>query len=172
MFSQQNYFTDLLMLMLNRRLPLIIKVMLISILILKAIGSKAIGTMEFCRLFCHSKISLICLIYLSFPNLFLYHQIHNNVFESSKEGKFQSAYRNRLFLIIDLLLFAKLLELLAINHSSSERRIIFCSLVVEIIPCSGCFMTCMGAHFLAVELDNAIWFSTLFQDVRVSVAQL
>ena len=73
MFSQQNFFIDLLMLMSNRRLPLIIKVTLISILILKAIGSTAIGAMEFRRHFCHSKISLICFIYLSFPNLFLYH---------------------------------------------------------------------------------------------------
>ena len=31
----------------------------------------------------------------------------------------------KLFLIIDLLLFAKLLELLSNNHSSSKRRIIF-----------------------------------------------
>ena len=34
-------------------------------------------------------------------------------------------FKPKLFLIIDLLLFAKLLELLAINHSSSERRVIF-----------------------------------------------
>ena len=31
----------------------------------------------------------------------------------------------KLFLIIDLLPFAKLLEMLAINHSLSEKRIIF-----------------------------------------------
>ena len=31
----------------------------------------------------------------------------------------------KLFLIIDLLLCAKLFELLAINHSSSENRIVF-----------------------------------------------
>ena len=63
----------------------------------------------------------------------------------------------KLFLIIDLLPFAKLLELLAIDHSSSERRIIF----VEVLSCSGCFITCMGAHVPAAELDNAIWFSIL-----------
>ena len=37
--------------------------------------------------------------------------------------------------------FAKLL------HISSNRRIIFCSTVVEVLPCSGCFITSMGAHF-------------------------
>ena len=34
-------------------------------------------------------------------------------------------------------------------------------MVVEVLPCSGCFITCMGAHFPAVELDNAIRFSIL-----------
>ena len=37
----------------------------------------------------------------------------------------------------------------------------FCSSVVEVLPCSGCFISCMGAGFTAVELDNAIRFSTL-----------
>ena len=32
---------------------------------------------------------------------------------------------------------------------------------MEVLPCSGYFITCMGAHFPAVELDNIIWFSTL-----------
>ena len=41
------------------------------------------------------------------------------------EVKFERLYKPKLFLIIDLLPFAKLFELLAINHSSSERRIIF-----------------------------------------------
>ena len=36
----------------------------------------------------------------------------------------------------------------------------FCPLVVEILPCSGCFITYIGAHFPVVELDNAIQFST------------
>ena len=31
----------------------------------------------------------------------------------------------------------------------------------DILPCSGCFVTCMGAHFPTVELDNAIRLSTL-----------
>ena len=47
------------------------------------------------------------------------------------------------------------------NHSSSERRNNFFSSVVEALPCSGCFPTCMGAHFPAVEQDNAIRFSIL-----------
>ena len=46
------------------------------------------------------------------------------------------------------------MELLAINHS-------FCSSVVEALPCSVCFATCMGAFFSTVELDNAIQLSTL-----------
>ena len=35
------------------------------------------------------------------------------------------------------------------------------SLVVEVLPCCGCFITCMSAYFPTVELDNAIRFSTL-----------
>ena len=31
---------------------------------------------------------------------------------------------------------------------------------VEVLPCLGCFITCMSAHFPAVELDYAIQFST------------
>ena len=68
-------------------------------------------------------------------------------------------HKSKLFLIIDLVPFAKLLELLAINLSSPERRIIFCSLVVEVLPYSGCFITGMGAQFPTVELDNAIQIS-------------
>ena len=65
-----------------------------------------------------------------------------------------------MFLIIDLLLFAKLLELLAIDHSSSERRIIFVprwlkfSHVLVILNLHGCAL-------LHNRLDNAIRFSTL-----------
>ena len=32
----------------------------------------------------------------------------------------------------------------------------FCSLVGEVLPSSGCFITCMGAPFPAVELNKAI----------------
>ena len=31
--------------------------------------------------------------------------------------------------------------------------------MVEALPCSGYFTTCIGAHFPAVEMDNAIKFS-------------
>ena len=37
----------------------------------------------------------------------------------------------------------------------------FCSLVAKVLPYSGCCTNCMGVHFPAVELDNAIPFSTL-----------
>ena len=39
--------------------------------------------------------------------------------------KFRALHKPKLFLIIKLLQFAKLLELLASNHSLAERRIIF-----------------------------------------------
>ena len=34
-------------------------------------------------------------------------------------------------------------------------------MIVEVLPSSGCFITCMGTHFPAVELNNAIRFNTL-----------
>ena len=37
----------------------------------------------------------------------------------------------------------------------------FFSSVVEVLPRSGCFITCIGAHFPTVELDNVVWFSTI-----------
>ena len=64
-------------------------------------------------------------------------------------------------IIIDFLPFLKPFELLAINHSSSERRITFVPRLLRFPHCSGCFITCVGAHFPAVESDNAIRFSTL-----------
>ena len=72
-------------------------------------------------------------------------------------------------LIIDLFPFAKLLKLLGINHSLSESRDIFVfgywsSLSLSLclsLSVSGCFTTCMSAHFPVVELDNVIRFSTL-----------
>ena len=45
---------------------------------------------------------------------------------------------------MDLLPFAKLLELLALDHSSSEKRMIFAPWWLKF---SGCFITYMGAHF-------------------------
>ena len=47
--------------------------------------------------------------------------------------------------------------------------------MVEAFPCSGCFTTCIGAHFSAVEMDNAIRFSIVFgplEGVKVPVAYL
>ena len=67
----------------------------------------------------------------------------------------------KLFLIIDLLPFAKLLELVAINHSLSERRISFVPWLLKLSHVLIDFITCMGVHFPAVELDNVIRFSTL-----------
>ena len=62
-------------------------------------------------------------------------------------------HKPRLFLIIDLLPFAKLLKLLVINHSLPEGRIIFKPLLLE-FSCSCYFMAYMGAHVPGVELDN------------------
>ena len=55
---------------------------------------------------------------------------------------------------IDLPLFAILLGLLIINHSSSERRSIF---VLGWLK-----LSCMGAHFPVFKLDNTIRFSIVF----------
>ena len=37
----------------------------------------------------------------------------------------------------------------------------FCTLVAEALQCSGCFITWVGAHFLAAELDYTNQFDTL-----------
>ena len=42
-------------------------------------------------------------------------------------------------------------------------------MVVEAVPCSGCFTIYMGAQFSIVELDN-VWY--ILQVVRVSVQAL
>ena len=93
-------------------------------------------------------------ISLLVKSMFLYHETHSNVLKVLNKVNF------RVF-VIDLLSFAKLLELLAINDSASERRIILFPSVVEVLSCSGCFITWMGAHFPADELHNMTWFSTL-----------
>ena len=48
-----------------------------------------------------------------------------------------------------------------------------CFSVVEALPCSGCFIACMGAHSLVVELDCADWFSISLapRGVRLPVAK-
>ena len=46
-------------------------------------------------------------------------------------------------------------------------------LLVEALPCSGYFTTCMSVHFPTVEMDNAIQFSIVsgpLKGVRVPVA--
>ena len=55
-----------------------------------------------------------------------------------------------------------LLELLAINYISPERKIIFVPLLLKFFHVL-VVLSCMGAHFLSVELDNAIRFITLFR---------
>ena len=47
----------------------------------------------------------------------------------------------------------------------------FCSSIVEALPSSDCFTTCMGAHFPAVELDNAIRFNFTFAILHTKKAK-
>ena len=45
--------------------------------------------------------------------------------------------------------------------------------MVEAFPCSGCFTTCIGVHFSAVEMDTEIQFSIVsgpLEGVKVPVA--
>ena len=79
-----------------------------------------------------------------------------------KASVLECLHKSRLFLISGLIPFAKHLALLAINFSSSERRMIFFgSLVVQVLLCSCYFSTCMGRQYPAVELNNVIRFSML-----------
>ena len=120
-------------------------------------------TSPFSAKICHYFRSLpnINLFHISFlaKSVILYPQIH--VFESSKYGRYQRVYTNLnyfLLLTYSCLQNSWSYQLLIIVHLKGGS---FCSLAVEVLPCSGCFITCMGAHFPAVELDNAIQFSTL-----------
>ena len=45
----------------------------------------------------------------------------------------------------------------------------FCFSVDEVLSFSGCFITCIGAHFSPVELDNMIQFSLLSRMSRFPV---
>ena len=112
--------------------------------------------------FGHSRISLICLIFslpdlcfytISFIPLTMFLKDLNNV-------NFRALTQTKLFLIIDVRSFAKLLELLAINYSLSERRTIFVPQLLMFSHVVGFFITCLGSHFSAVELDNVVHFST------------
>ena len=64
-------------------------------------------------------------------------------------------HKSRLFLIIDLILFAKLLELLTINYSLSERRIIFVPGLLKFLMFWLLFNLHRIMHLPAVESNNA-----------------
>ena len=64
-----------------------------------------------------------------------------------------STYTN--YFLLDLLLFTKLMKLLVINHSLSERWIVF---VLRLLKFSHVLVVLL--FFPAVELDNVIRFST------------
>ena len=82
-------------------------------------------------IFCHSQI-LICLIYLSLPNLY-FCTIRSMIMFLKVLDKVNTEclYNPKLFLIIYLLPFTKLLELLAIDHGWSEMIIIFVPSLLE-----------------------------------------
>ena len=81
--------------------------------------------MEFHWFSYHFQI-LIYLIHLSFSNLYLYAIRSITLFlKVLNKVNFKVLAQTKLFLIIDLFPCIKLLELLAVNHSSSERSIIF-----------------------------------------------
>ena len=81
----------------------------------------------YCSNFYNWKL-LICLIHLySFlpKSILLYYQILNSVFGILSKVYFGVLAETKLLLMIDLFPFAKLLELLPVNNSSSEKRDIF-----------------------------------------------
>ena len=116
----------------------------------------------FHRSFCHFRI-LICLIYLSLPNLY-FHTIRSiEIFLKVLTGKFQCActnLNNILLLTYSLCQNSRSYQLIIIVRLKGRS---FFSSVAEVLPCSCCFITCMGVHFPVVELDDAIWFSTIFR---------
>ena len=123
-------------------------------------------TAEFCWFFVTT--SLIYLIHLFLPNLYFYSIISITIFlKVVNKVNFRVLTKPKLFLIIDLLPFAKFLELLAIYHGSSERRIIL-FLGCWNSPMFWLFYNLHGCDFPAVELDNAIQFT--IHDVMVPVA--
>ena len=88
--------------------------------------------------FCFQKYIVLLNIIHSFDipflakSIFLYHQILNSVLESFKQHKFQGAYINLNYFILLAFPIAKILELLAINHSSSKRMEIFASQLLKL----------------------------------------
>ena len=74
---------------------------------------------------------------------------------------FRSAYTNLIFFLLfpqSRLLNSRSYQLLIIVRLKGGS---FLFVVLEVLPCSGCFITCMGARFPTIQLDNAIRFSTL-----------
>ena len=95
-------------------------------------------TAEFRRFFCNSGILLICLIHLSLSNLYFYTIRSLTMFmKVLSKVNFKVLTQTKIISYYWLLLFAKLLELLAITHSSSERRIIFVLQLWNSIPIKG-----------------------------------
>ena len=90
--------------------------------------------------------------------IFLYDWIHGNVFQSSKQVK--RAYTNLFFFLLTASCSQNLwcYELLIIVHLKGGS---FSFLVVEVLPCLGGFITCMGGYFSTVKLDNTTQFNTL-----------
>ena len=85
----------------------------------------SIKQQKFAVFFCHSQTSFICLRYLSLPNLY-FNTIRSMTMFLKVLTKFQSNYTNlNYFLLLTYSCLQKPLELLAINHSLSKRRIIF-----------------------------------------------
>ena len=100
--------------------------------------------------FSYSRILLPCLTYIYLLTLYFYAIRSMKMFlKVLNKVISEPLHKRKLFLIIDLISFAKLLELLAINQSSSERRIIFVPRLLKF------------SHFPAFKLNNAILFSTL-----------
>ena len=100
--------------------------------------------------FGHSQISLICLIF-SLPDLYFYAISFIPVTMFLKDlnnVNFRALTQTKLFLIIDVLSFAKLLELLAINYSLSERRIIFVPQLLMFSHVMGFFYNLHGCALL------------------------
>ena len=73
--------------------------------------------------------------------------------------------------LFQLLNFLNSFKCLAQQINVTEVEV--CSSVVKALPSPGCFTTCMGAHFPAVEMGNAFWFSIVsgpLKGIRVPVA--
>ena len=111
--------------------------------------------------FCHSQLFLMCLLYLSLPNLYFYTIRFTTVLLKVLNKINISAYTNvNYFLFLTYFRSQKswsyyLLIIVCLKGGS----ILILGCWSSLIYC--CFTPCMGACFHAVELDNAIRFSTL-----------